>query len=267
MNNLNFQNLKDFLEHKVLQYNNPSFIDSDPVCIPHSFSDSKDIEVMGFFASIFAWGQRRTIINKCEELAERMDHAPYDFISGHKDSDLKHLLGFKHRTFNDTDLLYCVDFFKRHYQENESLESAFFPTKNMTVEEGLIYFHNYFFDDKNAPLRTKKHIPTPLRKSACKRLNMYLRWMVRNDGRGVDFGIWNKVSPKDLICPLDLHVERTAKKLNLLTRDKADWNAAQELTANLRSLDPLDPVKYDFALFGVSIEEKCIVDFRETLFE
>lgn len=260
MKHVNFQRLKDFLDQKVLQYNNPGFIENDPISIPHCFSDNKDVEIMGFFASIFAWGQRCTIINKCEELSRRMDGVPYQFITEHKDSDLKQLLGFKHRTFNETDLLYCIDFFKRHYNDNNSLESAFFPREDMTVEEGLDYFHTYFFDDVNAPLRTKKHIPSPLRKSACKRLNMYLRWMVRNDGQGVDFGIWTKVLPKDLICPLDLHVERTAKKLNLLTRDKADWIAAIELTQNLRQLDSQDPVKYDFALFGVSIEEKCIVD-------
>lgn len=258
----NFQNLKDFLDQKVILYNCPKFIESDPIIIPHSFTKKEDIEIMGFFASIFAWGQRVTIINKCKDLSQRMDNSPHEFIIGHQESDLKRLLGFKHRTFNDTDLLYCVDFFKRHYSKNVSLESAFFPKKGMTVEEGLIRFHSYFFDNINAPDRTKKHIPTPLRKSACKRLNMYFRWMVRNDENGVDFGLWKNIKPKDLICPLDLHVERTAKKLGLLSRDKPDWLAAVELTENLRLLDKDDPVKYDFALFGVSIEERCIIDMK-----
>lgn len=252
--------LKDFLDRKSDQYNNPGFIENDPISIPHSFSLKQDIEIMGFFAAIFAWGQRKTIISKCKELAERMDKSPFDFLMNHKETDLKKLLGFKHRTFNDTDLLYSIHFLKKHYTENDSLESAFFPQKGMDVEAALNYFQAYFFSDPDAPLRTLKHIPSPQRKSACKRLNMYLRWMIRKDDRGVDFGIWTEANPADLICPLDLHVERTARKLDLLHRDKPDWKAAQELTANLRELDRDDPVKYDFALFGISIEEKCIIN-------
>lgn len=256
----NLSGLRDFLDRKADQYNTPAFIENDPICIPHNFSLRQDIEIMGFFASIFAWGQRKTIINKCLELAERMDNAPFDFIINHNDKDLKKMLEFKHRTFNDTDLLYCIDFFKRHFGKYETLEDAFFPTENMSAEESLNHFHSYFFSHPDAPRRTVKHIPSPSRKSACKRLNMFLRWMVRNDGRGVDFGIWIKIKPKDLICPLDLHVERTARKLALLKREKPDWQAALELTANLKELNSEDPVKYDFALFGVSIEEKCILD-------
>lgn len=255
----NFNSLKFFLEQKVRLYNNSQFIENDPICIPHLFSKKQDREIMGFFAAIFAWGQRNTIIKKAKELATRMDNSPFDFVLNHSNEDLKRLLGFKHRTFNDTDLLYCIEFFKHHFQNNESLESAFFPEKDMSVEDGLNYFHQYFFSLPDAPNRTRKHIPSPNRKSACKRLNMFLRWMVRKDDNLVDFGIWNMIEPKDLICPLDLHVERTAKKLNLLTREKADWRAAIELTENLRKFDPLDPVKYDFALFGVSIEEKCVI--------
>lgn len=260
MENKKLLSLKQFLDLKVEQYNTPDFIPNDPICVPHRFSLKQDIEIMGFFAAIFAWGQRKTIINKCNELALRMDNSPYEFISSHTESDLKQLLTFKHRTFNDSDLLYCVDFMKRHYAENESFEDAFFPQGDMTVEEGLNSFEAYFFSHPDAPHRTRKHIPSPNRKSACKRLNMYLRWMVRNDAKGVDFGLWNKIKPKDLLCPLDLHVERTARQLGLLERDKADWYATLELTANLRKLDADDPVKYDFALFGVSIEEKCIID-------
>ena len=257
---INFSNLKDFLDQKVVLYNRPNFIENDPIVIPHSFTKKEDIEIMGFFASIFAWGQRSTIINKCRDLSSRLDNSPYEYIMGAKEQDLKVLLGFKHRTFNDTDLLYCIDFCKRHYAASNSLELAFFPKKNMTVEEGLIYFHRYFFNNPNAPIRTKKHVSTPLRKSACKRLNMFLRWMVRNDKCGVDFGLWNRIQPKDLICPLDLHVERTAKKLGLMNRDKPDWQAALELTQNLKDFDSSDPVKYDFALFGISIEEKCVIN-------
>lgn len=255
-------NLKHFLDQKVEQYNTPSFIENDPICIPHAFSKKQDIEIMGFFAAIFAWGQRKTIINKSKELAERMDNSPHQFILNHQDQDLKFLLGFKHRTFNDTDLLYTVHFLREHYMKNESLEEAFVGAGVTDTESALIHFHNYFFSLPDAPQRTTKHIPTPRRGSACKRLNMYLRWMVRNDNKGVDFGIWNRLKPSQLICPFDLHVERTAHILNLLTRDKADWKAALELTQNLRLLDPHDPVKYDFALFGVSIEEKGIIDIN-----
>jgi len=256
---INIFDLKDFLDRKVDQYNTPAFIANDPISIPHSFTLKQDREIIGFFAAIFAWGQRKTIINKCRELSTRMDNAPYSFITGHSESELKKLLEFKHRTFNDTDLLYCIDFMKRHYLLQESLEEAFFPYKDMVIEAALNHFQSYFFSHPDAPHRTRKHIPSPAQKSACKRLNMFLRWMVRKDSKGVDFGLWDKVSPAQLICPLDLHVERTARKIGLLERDKPDWKAAVELTDNLRLLDANDPAKYDFALFGISIEEKCII--------
>lgn len=248
--------LKSILDKKVEQYNTSDFIKDDPISIPHLFTIKQDIEIIGFFAAIFAWGQRKTIINKCKELADRMDSQPYNFILNHSDSDLKRLLGFKHRTFNDSDLLYCIDFMKRHYSKHNSMEDAFFSSDHIDIKEGLIHFQNYFFSSPNALQRTRKHIPSPKQKSACKRLNLYLRWMVRKDGNGVDFGIWEKVKPKDLIIPLDLHVERTAHKLKLLDRSKPDWEAAMELTNNLRLLDDNDPVKYDYALFGISVEEK-----------
>ncbi|MDR1459327.1 MAG: TIGR02757 family protein [Bacteroidales bacterium] len=258
---MNISGIKDFLDKKADQYNTPAFIANDPICIPHSFTLKQDREIMGFFAAIFAWGQRKTIISKCRELAGRMDNAPYGFVTGHSEDDLKKLLQFKHRTFNDTDLLYCIDFMKRHYSGHESLEEAFFPQKNMDIETALNCFQDYFFSHPDMPCRTRKHIPSPARKSACKRLNMFLRWMVRNDNKGVDFGLWKKASPAQLICPLDLHVERAARKIGLLERDKPDWKAAIELTKNLRLLDSGDPAKYDFALFGISIEEKCIVPY------
>lgn len=252
--------LKFFLDQKVEQYNTPAFIENDPISIPHSYTKKQDIEIMGFFAAIFAWGQRKTIINKTKELAARMDNDPYNFICNHKHSDLKQLIGFKHRTYNDTDLLYTIHFMKHHFKQSETLEDAFISEQENDTEAALRHFHNYFFSLAEAPQRTKKHIPTPMRGSACKRLNMFLRWMVRKDNKGVDFGIWQKLSPAQLICPLDLHVERTAHKLKLLTRDKADWKAAIELTENLRIMDQQDPIKYDFALFAISIEEHGFIE-------
>jgi uncharacterized protein (TIGR02757 family) len=250
--------LADFLNTKVEQYNQPSFIAADPICIPHSFSKKQDIEIAGFFASIFAWGNRTTIINKSKELLTLMDNAPHDFCLHASDEQLKKLLFFKHRTFNTTDLLYFVEFFKFHYSKNDSLETAF--TKGMqptdeTVEHGLNYFYHYFFSLPHVPNRTKKHIASPEKKSSCKRLNMFLRWMVRNDDKGVDFGIWKNISPAQLVCPLDVHVASVAKHFNLLDRKQSDWLGALELTAYLRTLDANDPVKYDFALFALGVIE------------
>jgi uncharacterized protein (TIGR02757 family) len=277
-----FQGLKDFLDLKVEQYNQPGFIENDPICIPHQFKLKQDIEIMGFWASILAWGQRKTIINKCNELIHLMDGAPFDFMMNHQDSDLKRFLTFKHRTFNVTDTLYFIEFFKLHYRYNSSLENAFtgidlkfgidgskfegpeykrdnssakteFPLKS--TENLLNYFRDYFFSLPDYPSRTKKHVSSPIQKSTCKRLNMFLRWMVRSDQKGVDFGIWNTISPAQLICPTDLHVERVARKLKLITRKQVDWQTAAELTLNLQQFDSNDPVKYDFALFGLGIEE------------
>ncbi|MGJ1435424.1 TIGR02757 family protein [Sphingobacterium siyangense] len=250
--------LKDFLDKKVDEYNQPGFIPNDPISIPHQFSTKQDIEIMGFLASIMAWGQRKTIINKCNELVARMDGSPYDYIINHQEQDLKTLLGFKHRTFNDTDILYFVSFFKHHYQHFESLEDAFLvgqeSREEVDLEMALNAFKTYFFSLPDYPVRTRKHISSPAQKSTVKRINMFLRWMVRKDTKGVDFGIWHRLSPKDLICPCDVHVERVARKFGLITLDKVNWKTAQELTANLRILDPLDPVKYDFALFGLGVE-------------
>ena len=243
---------------------------------------------MGFFAAILAWGQRKTILNKCRELITRMDGEPYAFIRQHQESDLKQLLGFKHRTFNDTDLLYFIHFFQQHYQSHASLETAFIPPgmysetfreeflefqetasdtfsssacyagalqkPMLPIEVALNHFRSYFFSLEDAPQRTRKHVSAPLQKSTCKRLNMFLRWMVRQDSKGVDLGIWTRFRPQDLICPCDVHVERVARKLGLITRKQRDWRMALELTDNLRKLDPMDPVKYDFALFGLGVE-------------
>ncbi len=248
--------LKSFLDEKVDEYNRPGFIQDDPISIPHRYSKKQDIEIAGFFAATLAWGLRKTIINKCTELLERMDNAPHEFVLNHTDSDLKKLEGFVHRTFNSTDLLYFVDFFNRHYQLHDSLEAAFCLGSGSDMKSRLSAFHEYFFDDEYAPERTKKHVATPARKSACKRINMFLRWMVRKDDQGVDFGIWHSLKSSDLICPLDVHVSRTARKLGLITRKQDDWLTAESLTENLRNLDPDDPVKYDFALFGLGVIER-----------
>jgi uncharacterized protein (TIGR02757 family) len=246
--------LKKLLDAKVAFYNNKSFIAADPISVPHSFTKKQDIEIAGFFAAIFAWGQRTTIINKANELMQLMDNAPHQFMVSHQEKDLKKLLHFKHRTFNTDDTIYFIHFLQNHYKSQQSLETAFFPHKKMTVEQGLIHFRNYFFSYEHLP-RTHKHISSPLQKSACKRLNMYLRWMVRNDAAGVDFGLWTHIAPKDLICPLDVHVSNVARQLGLLQLPKNDWAAAIELTENLKQFDAKDPVKYDFALFSMGVIE------------
>lgn len=247
--------LKEFLDRKVDQYNQPSFIINDPVCIPHLFTKKQDIEIAGFFAAIFAWGNRTTIIQKSNELMQLMEMQPYEFCLDHDPEGLKRLLGFKHRTFNATDLLYFIDFFKYHYSKHKSLEKAF-TMHGDTLEEMLTGFHYYFFSLEDAPARTKKHISTPRKNSSCKRLNMFLRWMVRKDDRGVDFGIWKNISPSQLVCPIDVHVARVAKRFHLLERKNVDWQAALELTAHLKEFDKDDPAKYDFALFALGVAEK-----------
>ena len=246
--------LRAFLEEHYDRYDRPAFIAHDPISIPHRFSGRQDIEISGLFAALLAWGQRKTIINKTNELLRRMDDAPYQFVRHHSDADLKGLLGFCHCTFCDTDLLYFVHWLRWYYQQHDSLEDAFLVGD--TQKARLENFHNLFFSLPDAPARTRKHVATPARGSACKRVNMYLRWLVRPDARGVDFGLWTRLSPADLICPCDVHVERQARRLGLLTRPQVDWRAAEELTSHLRAFDPADPVKYDFALFGLGVEEK-----------
>ena len=251
--------LKDFLNKKVDEYNQPFFIEPDPICIPHLFTKKQDIEIAGFFAAIFAWGNRTTIINKSKELMQLMDNSPHEFCLYHSQADLKKLLNFKHRTFNPTDLLYFIDFFHHHFTKYKSLEYAFtkaIKKNDTTVENGLNGFYNYFFSSENVPKRTLKHIASPAKKASCKRLNMYLRWMVRNDNKGVDFGIWKAISPSQLVIPLDLHVARVARHFGLLTRKPTDWLAAIELTEAMKTLDKKDPAKYDFALFALGVLEK-----------
>lgn len=251
--------LKGFLDEKVEIYNQPGFITLDPISIPHRFSKKEDIEIAGFFAAVLAWGQRKTIINKCIELFELMDNSPHDFLIHHQDTDLKRFLNFKHRTFNEVDTLYFIHFLSWYYRIYPSLEDAFLMGQTGSQDSMyaiLTQFHEFFFSLEDAPDRTQKHIATPVRKSACKRINMYLRWMVRSDLKGVDFGLWTKISSSQLICPCDLHVDRVGRKLGLITRKQTDWLTAIELTEKLREFDSVDPVKYDFALFGLGIEEK-----------
>ncbi len=291
-----FSDLKDFLDAKVEIYNQPNFIELDPISIPHLFNKQQDIEITGFWSAMLAWGQRVTIINKCKELITLMDGTPYDFIMNHEDTDLKRLLDFKHRTFNATDTLYFIEFFKTHYSHFKSLEDAFLPfntkkdfrddfldtsiqSKSLvdsksevclasklstdTIEGNLNYFRSYFFSLEDFPRRTIKHVSSPLQKSTCKRLIMFLRWMVRADDKGVDFGIWKRIKPSQLICPCDVHVDRVARRLGLISRKQTDWQTALELTANLRKYDANDPAKYDFALFGLGVEEKRIQSNNE----
>ena len=252
---MNIVAIKNLLDDAVERLNNKAFIGNDPISVPHQFTKKQDIEIAGFFAATFAWGNRTTIINKSNELMQLMDLAPFDFILHHKESDLKQLNNFVHRTFNSSDLLYFIAALNRMYKENKSLEQVFIKHsahQQFTMEQALKDFYVEFFNDEFAPNRTRKHVATPDRKSACKRLCMYLRWMVRDDKK-VDFGIWRNIKPKDLVCPLDVHVGNMARQLQLIDRTTNDWQTAIELTEVLKQLDKNDPVKYDFALFGMGV--------------
>lgn len=259
MNFSSIEEKKDYLEGLVYRFNRPEFIPADPISIPRQFSRREDIEISGLLAAMLAWGQRKTILQKMQDLLCRMDKAPFDFVVNHEAVDLKRLEGFVHRTFNDTDLLYVISFLKQVYRRNSSLEKAFFSQEETgynAVFHGLVRFRAQFMDCDDFPGRTGKHVSTPENGSACKRLNMFLRWMVRKDNAGVDFGLWKSIKPAQLICPCDVHVERQARKLGLVSRPKADWSMAVELTENLRLLDSEDPVRYDFALFGLGVSER-----------
>lgn len=257
-------NHKDFFNTKAAYFEQPDFIKDDPISIPHRFTKQQDIEIAGFFAAILAWGNRKSIINSCNKLMQRMDAAPYDFIMNFEEDDLKPFMGFVHRTFNSTDLFHFFDFLQYHYRvaKQPSLETAFsrhLQPHDENIETAFTGFYNSFFDVKvfeDYPVRTQKHIATPAKKSACKRLNMFLRWMVRSNAGGVDFGIWKNIKPSQLVCPLDLHVSRVARHFNLLQRPNNDWLSALELTNHLKEMDASDPVKYDYALFGLGVIEK-----------
>ena len=257
MERLSGEALREFLEAKVTQFNRPGFILHDPVSIPHRFKKKPDIEIAGFIAAIFAWGNRVTVINKSLELLSMMDNMPHAFVRDHSVHEARRLKRFVHRTFNGEDVMYFLRFFQFHYQQHETLESAFPVHPDAPhVEEALIYFRDYFYLLDKVPDHVRDKISTPAKRSACKRINMFLRWMVRNDQMGVDFGLWKKIKPSQLVCPCDVHVERTARKLGLITHPQLGWSSALELTNNLKKFDPQDPVKYDFALFGLGVEER-----------
>jgi uncharacterized protein (TIGR02757 family) len=252
------QNLKIYLDECVERFEQPDFIADDPIGIPHRFTSLQDIEIMGFWTAMLAWGQRKTIINSANRLIELMDNAPYDFILNHEEKDRARFEPFKHRTFQALDTLYFLAFFQDFYKKNTSLEIAFarhLTPDCQTIERALKGFQYDFFSLEFAPQRTRKHIATPERNSTCKRLNMFLRWMVRSDKKGVDFGLWKNISSSQLLMPLDVHVERVARRLGLLQREQTDWKTVLELTENLKQYDALDPVKYDFALFGMGVLE------------
>ena len=250
---MNFKELKQFLDFKADFYENPDFIESDPIQIPHRFDKKQDIEIAAFFSALLAWGNRKMIIRNASRLMELMDNSPYDFITNHKESDLSRFEGFVHRTFNEIDLLYYIHSLKSIYSEFGGLEKQFNNSEDLNIQ-----IHNFkkLFMSFDAPLRSGKHLGDPKKGSAAKRIHMFLRWMVRSGDKGVDFGIWKEVNPSQLYCPLDIHSGHVARKLKLLDRKQNDQKALQELSLALKKLDPKDPVKYDFALFGLGVFEK-----------
>ena len=252
----NFE-LKEFLEEKYIQYNNEKFIESDPIQIPKQFEDRKDIEIAGFLAATIAWGQRRTIISNMNKLLGWMENTPYEFIINAVNDDLEVFRDFKHRTFNGEDCIFFLKALKNIYQNHDGLKYIFENSYLQTgdIRESLKTFRNIFFEIPY-PSRTQKHIADVSKKSSAKRLNMFLRWMVRRDREGIDFGLWDNISMKDLYIPLDVHTGNVARKLGLLKRKQNDWPAVEELTEKLRGFDEEDPVKYDFALFGLGVFEK-----------
>lgn len=247
--------LKEFLDVKVLEYNRPEFIESDPIQIPHLFNKKEDIEISGFLTATIAWGNRKSIINNAKRMMEYMDHSPFDFVKNHREQDLQSLLPFVHRTFNGTDFITFVKGLQHIYNNHHGLEQVFsVANKQTSLQAAIHHFKKVFFEIEHLP-RTQKHVSDPLKNSAAKRINMFLRWMVRTDQTGVDFGIWKTLSPSQLSCPLDVHSGNVTRKLGLLKRKQNDAKALRELDENLRILDATDPVKYDFALFGLGVFE------------
>jgi uncharacterized protein (TIGR02757 family) len=248
--------LKEFLDEKVILYNNSKFIESDPIQIPHSFTLKQDIEIAGFLSATIAWGNRKMIINNAKRLMEVMGNSPYDFVMNHKESDLENLSDFVHRTFNSIDAVYFIKSLQNIYQNHNGLESVFAKNQEKNSLQKSISEAKKVFFELDHPQRTTKHFSDPMNGSAAKRINMFLRWMIRQDNCGVDFGIWKSIPPSAVSCPLDVHSGNVARKLDLLTRKQNDAKALFELDTNLRKLDPIDPSKYDFALFGLGVFEK-----------
>ena len=248
--------LKEFLNAKVIEYNTLNFIDSDPVQIPHLYKEKEDIEIAGFLTSTIAWGKREMIIKNSHKMMDFLGNSPYDFVMNHSKEQIENIDNFVHRTFNLEDFKYFLTALKHIYSKHDGLEAIF--TKHKTdnsLQPAIHEFKKIFFEIEHLP-RTTKHVSDPLKGSAAKRINMYLRWMIRKDTKGVDFGIWKNISPALLSCPLDVHSGNVARKLGLLTRKQNDGKALLELDTALRKMDPKDPVKYDFALFGLGVFEK-----------
>lgn len=247
--------LRDFLDCKVEQYNHPRFIESDPIQVPHQFIKKEDIEIAGFLTATIAWGNRKSIIKNAYKMMALLDNSPYDFVINHSNNDLKNLDGFVHRTFNDKDLVQFIKSLQHIYKNHNGLEAVFKTyAKDSSMQMAIHHLKQHFFEIDHLE-RSKKHVSDPLKNSAAKRINMFLRWMVRQDHNGVDFGIWHSISPAQLSCPLDVHSGNVARKLGLLKRQQNDAKALMELDTALRKLDPFDPVKYDFALFGLGVFE------------
>jgi uncharacterized protein (TIGR02757 family) len=248
--------IKNLLEEKAALYNTPSFIENDPVLVPHSFSDRKNIEISGFLAATLAWGRRDMIIRGTLDLMRRMDNNPLDFLTHMNEGDLNVFDDFRYRTFKPEDCKFFMRSLQRLYRGGGGLYQAFLEgyRERNSIKDAIMNFRNGFLETSH-PLRSRKHISDPSRGSAAKRINLFLRWMVRRDSAGVDFGIWEGIDPADLLLPLDVHAGNTARELGLLSRKQNDWKAVEELTGVLRTLDPADPVKYDFALFGLGIHE------------
>lgn len=253
---MNFKELKDFLDSKVSEYNHPRFIETDPIQVPHGFIKKEDIEIAGFLTASIAWGNRKSIINNAKRMVNLLDNSPHDFIINHQEDDLKKLHPFVHRTFNGDDFIQFVRSLQHIYMNHGGLEEVFANhAEKDSLQNSIHQFKKIFFEIEHLS-RTQKHISDPFKGSAAKRINMFLRWMVRNDYADVDFGIWKTLKPSQLSCPLDVHSGNVARKLGLLTRKQNDATALEELDSNLRELDPTDPVKYDFALFGLGVFEK-----------
>lgn len=253
---MNQKELKDFLDSKVLQYQHPRFIESDPIQVPHTFSKKEDIEITGFLTATIAWGNRKSIIQNAKKMMQLMAESPYDFVMHHSPRDLERLSSFVHRTFNGTDLQHFVKALRHLYENHGGMETVFTKyAEEDSMHRAIHHFKRLFFEIPHLQ-RTQKHVSDPMKNSAAKRIHMFLRWMVRKDPSGVDFGIWKNIQPSQLSCPLDVHTGNIARKLGILQRTQNDLKAVKELDHSLRKMDSTDPVKYDFALFGLGAFEK-----------
>jgi len=252
---MNSEEIKEYLDFKSKQYNTTEFIKTDPIQIPHLFSKKEDIEIIGFLVATIAWGNRKSIINSANNIIKIMNYSPHEFIMNYKSKQLN----FAHRTFNYIDLDFFFRSIQNIYLNHQGLEKSFSNESGFTgIKDKIINFRKIFLETQHEK-RSEKHISNPQKKSTAKRINMFLRWMVRNDSNGVDFGIWKSIKPSELYIPLDIHTSKTARSIGLIKRKQNDWQALEELMQTLRSFDPVDPVKYDFALFGISAFENVII--------